>query len=198
MALAAAGDPGNLWVTAGEQTRGRGRRGRDWSSPPGNLYASALADRPGAVPHRRLAAGCRRRGARGDRRLRPAGRYAAEDQVAERHPAQWRQVLRHAAGKPERCATGGSPSSIGCGINIVSYPDPGIYRATALNREGISATPAMLFAIWRAPSTPHSRSGMAAAVFAIRDRWLLHAQGHRRDRSPSTLQMGVWKAYLKA
>jgi len=43
---ALAGDPGRLWIVAGEQTQGRGRRGRAWSSPPGNLYASALLVEP--------------------------------------------------------------------------------------------------------------------------------------------------------
>src|SRR4029079_991494 len=38
-----AGDPGNLWVTAEEQTAGRGRRGRQWiGGPDGNLAASLL------------------------------------------------------------------------------------------------------------------------------------------------------------
>jgi BirA family transcriptional regulator, biotin operon repressor / biotin---[acetyl-CoA-carboxylase] ligase len=41
-AAALAGDKGRLWLVADEQTSGRGRRGRDWSSPVGNLYASAL------------------------------------------------------------------------------------------------------------------------------------------------------------
>ncbi len=40
------GDPGRLWIVAGEQTQGRGRHGRAWSSPPGNLYASALVVDP--------------------------------------------------------------------------------------------------------------------------------------------------------
>jgi BirA family biotin operon repressor/biotin-[acetyl-CoA-carboxylase] ligase len=31
-----------LWITAGEQTAGRGRRGRAWASPHGNLHASVL------------------------------------------------------------------------------------------------------------------------------------------------------------
>ena len=39
---ALTGDPGNLWIVAGEQTAGRGRRGRAWVSPGGNLHASAL------------------------------------------------------------------------------------------------------------------------------------------------------------
>ena len=41
-ARALAGDPGRLWILAEEQTQGRGRHGRVWSSPRGNLYASAL------------------------------------------------------------------------------------------------------------------------------------------------------------
>ncbi|WMS42325.1 biotin--[acetyl-CoA-carboxylase] ligase [Acuticoccus sp. MNP-M23] len=36
--LRASGTP--LWLTAARQTAGRGRRGRPWSSEPGNLYAS--------------------------------------------------------------------------------------------------------------------------------------------------------------
>ena len=39
---ALAGDPGRLWIAAGQQHAGRGRRGRTWVSPSGNLYASAL------------------------------------------------------------------------------------------------------------------------------------------------------------
>ena len=37
-----SGDPGRLWIAAQEQTKGRGRFGRNWRSPPGNLYASLL------------------------------------------------------------------------------------------------------------------------------------------------------------
>ncbi len=39
-ALAGASD--RLWIVAGEQTAGRGRRGRAWISPAGNLHATAL------------------------------------------------------------------------------------------------------------------------------------------------------------
>ena len=40
------GETGPLWITAVEQTQGRGRQGRAWVSPPGNLYASLLLTDP--------------------------------------------------------------------------------------------------------------------------------------------------------
>ena len=40
------GDPGQLWIVASEQKAGRGRHGRQWASPPGNLYASLLLIEP--------------------------------------------------------------------------------------------------------------------------------------------------------
>jgi BirA family biotin operon repressor/biotin-[acetyl-CoA-carboxylase] ligase len=49
--LARQGEPGPLWVTADRQTAGRGRRGRAWISPPGNLHASLLLTQPAAAEH---------------------------------------------------------------------------------------------------------------------------------------------------
>lgn len=48
-AAAEAGEQEFLVVSATEQTAGRGRLGRSWSSPPGNLYFSLLL-RPPVVP----------------------------------------------------------------------------------------------------------------------------------------------------
>jgi len=48
---ARGGEHGPLWVTAQAQTSGRGRLGRSWNSPPGNLYASLLLTDP-APPER--------------------------------------------------------------------------------------------------------------------------------------------------
>jgi BirA family transcriptional regulator, biotin operon repressor / biotin---[acetyl-CoA-carboxylase] ligase len=42
LALAAQGVGEGLWLRAVEQTAGRGRLGRAWVSPPGNLYASTI------------------------------------------------------------------------------------------------------------------------------------------------------------
>jgi BirA family transcriptional regulator, biotin operon repressor / biotin---[acetyl-CoA-carboxylase] ligase len=45
------GEAGPLWITALEQTAGRGRRGNTWSSPPGNLYATLLLKNPASPRH---------------------------------------------------------------------------------------------------------------------------------------------------
>src|SRR6185312_4475632 len=49
--LARLGERGPLWVAAGSQTAGRGRRGRTWVSEPGNLYASLLLNDPAPPAH---------------------------------------------------------------------------------------------------------------------------------------------------
>jgi BirA family transcriptional regulator, biotin operon repressor / biotin---[acetyl-CoA-carboxylase] ligase len=56
LARAAAGAPEGLWLRAERQTGGRGRQGRVWRSPPGNLYASTLVRlRPADPPASTLA-----------------------------------------------------------------------------------------------------------------------------------------------
>jgi BirA family transcriptional regulator, biotin operon repressor / biotin---[acetyl-CoA-carboxylase] ligase len=55
-ALARDGAPEGLWLRADRQTSGRGRQGRRWESPAGNLYASTLLRRaPGDPPAPTLA-----------------------------------------------------------------------------------------------------------------------------------------------
>jgi BirA family biotin operon repressor/biotin-[acetyl-CoA-carboxylase] ligase len=53
MSRARDGDPGGLWVCAEAQASGRGRNGRVWTSPAGNLYASLLLLDP--APRERAA-----------------------------------------------------------------------------------------------------------------------------------------------
>lgn len=50
--LAHAGEAGGLWVVAETQSGGRGRQGRAWISPPGNLYASLFLKLPGHLAGR--------------------------------------------------------------------------------------------------------------------------------------------------
>lgn len=48
--LASAGAPEGTWLRADTQTGGRGRQGRTWVSPPGNLHASTLVRRQPGDP----------------------------------------------------------------------------------------------------------------------------------------------------
>lgn len=50
LSLARSGEPGPLWLRADQQTTGRGRLGRTWSSPVGNLHLSLLLSEPAAEP----------------------------------------------------------------------------------------------------------------------------------------------------
>ncbi|HEY0085293.1 MAG TPA: biotin--[acetyl-CoA-carboxylase] ligase [Allosphingosinicella sp.] len=55
-ALARDGAEEGLWLRAARQSGGRGRQGREWHSPEGNLYASTLVRlRPGDPPAPTLA-----------------------------------------------------------------------------------------------------------------------------------------------
>jgi BirA family transcriptional regulator, biotin operon repressor / biotin---[acetyl-CoA-carboxylase] ligase len=49
LTLARDGDNGPLWITARQQTAGRGRRGREWISTAGNFYGTLLLCNP-ALP----------------------------------------------------------------------------------------------------------------------------------------------------
>ncbi len=46
---AASGQTGPVWIAARAQSAGRGRLGRDWHSPPGNLFVTALFPVPEGV-----------------------------------------------------------------------------------------------------------------------------------------------------
>ncbi|MEQ1611000.1 MAG: biotin--[acetyl-CoA-carboxylase] ligase [Hyphomonadaceae bacterium] len=50
-----SGDAGPIWLMADGQTAGRGRLGRQWSSPRGNLYTTALLPFPGSLQEAGLA-----------------------------------------------------------------------------------------------------------------------------------------------
>ncbi|MFZ2099350.1 MAG: biotin--[acetyl-CoA-carboxylase] ligase [Oricola sp.] len=178
MALASDGDAGNLWITAAEQLSGRGRRGRDWSSPPGNLYASALLIDP--APPERLGT------------LPLVAAVAVHDAISAsglpddaRLAIKWpNDILLNGAKccgmllESQNLRDGRLAVVIGCGVNIASFPDPGLYRATALAREGIAATPATLFAhLARAFDRAIALWDCGRGIGAIRERWLANARG---------------------
>jgi len=151
LAAAAAGDLGGIWFAARHQTAGRGRRGRQWHSVPGNLAASLLIV-PDTTPeliatlgfvagvalNRGLAAvlpeGTFRIGIDGadgaDGRSRIALKWP-NDVLAD--GAKLSGILLEASKTPD----GRSAIVIGCGVNVVSAPENTPYPATSLAALGI-------------------------------------------------------------
>ena len=139
--LADQGEPEGLFVRAQEQTAGRGRHGRVWQSPPGNLHASLLLrparpDGRGREPVAGRGPGFGRGDGRAVGRRRPAAAEMAQrrpDRRCEgrRHPARervrraWRLLLadRRHGGQPSRRArpaaqglTSTRPGELGGGV----------------------------------------------------------------------------------
>jgi len=141
---ATAGHPGNLWIRADVQTAGRGRRGRSWASPSGNLFASVLLIDP--APTERI----------GELPLLSAVALAeAVDMAAgtfQLVSLKWPNDLLVDGAKlsgilleAETLAGGGLAAVMGFGVNCVSHPDPALYRATDLRSLGFQVSADRLF-----------------------------------------------------
>ena len=124
MRRALAGEPGPLWITAEVQTLGRGRSGRAWSTPAGNLAATLLLRplcEPVLLPQLSLVAGV----AAIDALALCAG--AAAGPTALR--LKWPNDLMIGAAKlggilVESSVLGGAlVAAIGIGINIAEAPE---------------------------------------------------------------------------
>jgi BirA family transcriptional regulator, biotin operon repressor / biotin---[acetyl-CoA-carboxylase] ligase len=135
MALARAGGPDRCWLVAKAQTKGRGRHGRAWASPPGNLYASLLlldvvpielAPQLGFVAGVALGRALRALVAE-DARLRLKW---PNDVLFD--GAKLGGILLEGTTLPE----GQFASIIGVGVNCSSYPLDLAYPATALAETG--------------------------------------------------------------
>jgi BirA family biotin operon repressor/biotin-[acetyl-CoA-carboxylase] ligase len=141
---ARAGDPGRLWVRADEQTEGRGRRGRDWSSPGGNLFASLLLVSP--EPANRI----------GELPLVAAVALAeAVDKALgtlQLVQLKWPNDLLVDGAKlsgilleAEALSDGRQAVVVGFGVNCVSHPELSLYQATDLRSLGFQVSAERLF-----------------------------------------------------
>lgn len=143
-ARARDGDPGRLWIRAGEQTQGRGRRGRDWSSPVGNLFASLLlidpepAGRIGELPLVAAVA-----------LAEAVDKAASTLQLVQ---LKWPNDLLIDGAKlsgilleAEALAGGRQAVVVGFGVNCVSHPQLSLYQATDLRSLGFQVGAERLF-----------------------------------------------------
>ncbi|WJH39688.1 biotin--[acetyl-CoA-carboxylase] ligase [Aliirhizobium terrae] len=172
LARARAGDSGLLWVTAARQTEGRGRRGRAWTSEPGNLYASLLLIDP--APMERVAS------------LPLAVAVAVHDAVKAVLPlgdaalaVKWPNDIlidrRKTCGillEGEPLADGRRALVIGIGINIRHMPDTAPYGVTRLVDHGASVSPDELFAhLFKSMATALESWDEGRGTTAIVSRW---------------------------
>lgn len=172
LARARAGDSGLLWVTAARQTEGRGRRGRAWTSEPGNLYASLLLIDP--APMERVAS------------LPLAVAVAVYDAVKAVLPpgdaalaVKWPNDILIDRSKTcgillegEPLADGRRALVIGIGINIRHMPDAAPYGVTRLVDHGASVSPDELFAhLFKSMATALESWDEGRGTAAIVARW---------------------------
>lgn len=175
--LAGAGEPGPIWITAARQTAGRGRRGRSWDSPTGNL-AATLMIRPG-----RPANECAQ--------LSFAAAIAACDMLQHFAPAaalrvKWpNDVLANGTKLVgillESASKGGEPPdwlAIGIGANLATHPEGLEYPATSLKALGAAVPSADDALLHLAANFAGWYDAWASQGFApLRDAWLARAQG---------------------
>ncbi|HXV25507.1 MAG TPA: biotin--[acetyl-CoA-carboxylase] ligase [Alphaproteobacteria bacterium] len=139
--LALAGAPQFTLVWALEQTKGRGRRGRSWSSPRGNLYLSVVL-RPVISPAEAAQIGFVAAVALAEtvHPLMPPG-----VEVALKWPNDVLVGRRKVSGiLPEAIVAneGGTVEVLilGIGVNVTSHPVGTTWPATDLARAGVSVT----------------------------------------------------------
>lgn len=175
--LAAIGAPAGTLVWAGEQLTGRGRRGRGWTSPPGNLYMSLLL-RPGCAPSiacqlNFVTAVALAAAVSG---LLPPGAPVAlkwpNDVLV--NGAKVSGILLEAAAAADRLIDW---LVIGVGVNIASHPADTPYPATGLQREGLRSTPAMVLEAFAERFESWHETWRSAGFLPVRDRWLAAARG---------------------
>ncbi len=174
--LIEAGERGPLWIVAGRQTKGRGRLGREWISPSGNLYASfVLGDflETPLAPQLGFVTGV-------------AAIRALQSTAGQRDfKLKWPNDMLFDGAKLggillECVGAGAAPVAIiGVGVNVAQAPDHVPYPARALATLGAAAPTVGAFfaafsdAICEALDLWRGGDGFAS----IREEWLRSAAG---------------------
>jgi BirA family transcriptional regulator, biotin operon repressor / biotin---[acetyl-CoA-carboxylase] ligase len=176
--LARAGAAEGTLVWADEQTVGRGRRGRAWVSPPGNLYLSLIL-RPEGTPARVAQLSFVAALGLGDAL---ESLTAPGLQLRYKWPNDLLANGRKLAGillESETTATDGIDFVvIGAGVNLSAKPDNVEYPATSLADEGFpEITPKLLLESFVRQFDRWARLWRAEGFAPVRAAWLARASG---------------------
>lgn len=176
LALARRGAAGPCWVTARQQSAGRGRRGRAWISDPGNLYATLLLVDPARLdvaPELSFVAG-----------------LAVHDAIKDCVPSLERLALKW----PNDVLYGGEKLAgilieseivderlsvaVGIGVNCMRHPAQTSFPATDLAAAGVNVSPEKLFYVLSATMMRRLDQWNHGDGFgSIRADWLARAAG---------------------
>jgi BirA family biotin operon repressor/biotin-[acetyl-CoA-carboxylase] ligase len=190
LALARAGERGPVWIVTGRQTAGRGRRGREWQAPEGNLTASLMLQTEVARP---LAAS-----------LGFVAGLALSRAIADVAPGVCLRVGLDGVDEPDRArltlkwpndvlGDGAKLAGIllevepvdnhiavviGLGVNVAAQPEGLPYPATSLTALGADVTAEALFvALTDAWTNVYSLWNRGHGLGEIRRLWLEQAAG---------------------
>lgn len=171
---------GPAWFLGLEQTAGRGRRARAWSSPRGNFHGSLLlfpTESPDLVALRSFAAALALRDA-----------FVALTGLPQAFSLKWpNDVLLNGAKvagillEATSAGAGVQALVIGIGVNLIAHPDQSVMEAGALpavsllSETGMRVTPEAFLAAL-APAYAKWEAVFTAQGFApLREAWLAHA-----------------------
>ncbi|ATY34418.1 biotin--[acetyl-CoA-carboxylase] ligase [Sphingomonas psychrotolerans] len=165
--LARSGAAEGLWLRAERQTGGRGRQGRAWASPEGNLFVSTVVRvRPGEPPAATLAL---------------VAAVALEETVSTflrlgGVVIKWPNDLLLDGAKLSGILLERADDAvvIGFGVNLAHYPTDLDRPATSLAAHGAAPDPG-IFAETLAESFARWLSRWRDGIAPVRDRWLARA-----------------------
>ncbi len=175
---ALGGDAGCLWIVADEQSKGKGRHGRQWLSPPGNLYASLLLIDPAPL-HKAAELGF----------VAGVALWNTLREILGDDPdlgLKWPNDILHAGAKlagilleSTQLSGGHFGCVIGIGVNCCSHPRTALYPSTDLNEIGtmLGARDEVLIRLSDAFVRWLEVWDAGRNFQAIRAEWLSHAAG---------------------
>lgn len=169
------GETSAVWIAARQQNAGKGRLGRDWASPTGNLFTTALFPEPSGLAH---AA-----------RIPFAAALAVRDACAASVPTiaaklKWPNDVRVAGKKISGILTetgetnGLTWIALGMGLNVQHAPDGVGQGTTSLVKQGAPASIQPEHVLQDLREALNKRVEQARNDFeGLLEDWLHHAEG---------------------
>lgn len=169
-------DASGLWITASEQTLGRGRLGREWVSKPGNLYCSLIQKTDNDIKKSAQLTFVASLAVRDT-----IGQFIGDERVKCKWPNDILVDGKKICGillESYEDANGNHYMIIGIGINIAHHPQETIYETTHINElSEYVFSHVDVFYILANKMSQWILNWEIEGFDAIRSDWLFHASG---------------------